>query len=78
MSDPEAIRRVIEEGHIHGIHQEQDAAQVEWGLHLESRMLARNGDDVFKVSPGAFLEMMIGRGTTARRCSSSDSSSRRR
>ena len=61
MSDREAIRRVIEEGYIQGIHEEQDAAKVEWGFHPEFRMLVRRNGEIAKVSPEAFLEMMIGR-----------------
>ena len=61
MSDRETIRRVIEEGYIQGIHEEQDAAKVERAFHPEFRMLVRRDGDVCKVSPAAFLEMMIGR-----------------
>ena len=61
MSDREAIRRVIEEGYIQGIHEEQDAAKVEWGFHPEFRMLVRRDGEIAKVGPEAFLEMTIGR-----------------
>jgi hypothetical protein len=61
VSKREAIRRVIEEGYIQGIHEEQDAAKVEWGFHPEFRMLVRKDAEIAKVSPEAFLEMMIGR-----------------
>ena len=61
MSDREAVRRVIAEGYIEGIHQTQDAAKVEWGFHPEFRMLVRGDDGIVEVGPEAFLEMMIQR-----------------
>ena len=61
MSDREAVRRVIAEGYIEGIHQAQDAAKVEWGFHPEFRMLVRRDDGIVEVGPEAFLEMMIQR-----------------
>jgi len=61
VSDRAAIRRVIEEGYVQGIHEEQDAVKVEWGFHPEFRMLVRKDGEIAKVSREAFLEMMIGR-----------------
>ncbi len=61
MSDREAVRRVIAEGYVEGIHEAQDAVKVEWGFHPEFRMLVRKGDGIAKVGPEAFLEMMIER-----------------
>ena len=61
MNDREAVRRVIAEGYIEGIHRAQDAAKVERGFHPEFRMLVRKGGEIVKVDPVAFLEMMIQR-----------------
>ena len=61
MDDREAVRRVIAEGYIDGLHQAQDAAKVGRGFHPEFRMLVRKGVEIAKVDPVAFLEMMIQR-----------------
>ncbi len=61
MSDREAVRRVIAEGYIEGIHEAQDAAKVEWGFHPAFRMLVRRDDEIVEVGPEAFLERMIRR-----------------
>jgi len=64
MSDRDEIRRVIERAYIEGIHLDQDEAKVHAGFHPEFRMLVRQGANIDKVDPDAFLERMKKRRAT--------------
>jgi hypothetical protein len=46
----EAVKRVIEEAYMDGIHRTQDRETVESGFHRDFRMLVLNDDKLQKVS----------------------------
>jgi hypothetical protein len=46
----EAVKRVIEEAYMDGIHRTQDRETVESGFHRDFRMLVLNDDELQKVS----------------------------
>ena len=52
----EAVRRVIEEAYIRGIHETQDEATVRRGFHPDFAMLVLQGDEMIKVGLDEWFE----------------------
>jgi len=59
--DREQIRRVIETAYIQGIHLEQSKDKVQSGFHAEFGMLVRKGDEIDRVGPEDFLQLVTDR-----------------
>lgn len=56
--EKEAIKKVIEEAYIHGIHIAQDEQAVKSGFHQDFTMLVLQDNAIKKVTVDAFLEMV--------------------
>lgn len=54
-SDREAIRRVIEEAYIKGIHGDQDERRIKRGFHQEFAMLVLSNNSIDKVDVDEWL-----------------------
>jgi hypothetical protein len=56
----EAVKRVIEEAYMDGIHRTQDRETVESGFHRDFRMLVLNDDELQKVSLDEWFDRIEG------------------
>jgi uncharacterized protein YuzE len=56
--EKEAIKKVIEEAYIHGIHIAQDEQAVKSGFHQDFTMLVLKDNTINKVTVDAFLEIV--------------------
>jgi len=55
-SDKEAIKKVIEDAYIEGVHKDQDANKMKGGFHQDFAMLVINNNEIDKVSVDEWLE----------------------
>ena len=56
----EAVKRVIEEAYMDGIHRTQDRETVESGFHRDFRMLVLDDDELRKVSLDEWFDRIEG------------------
>jgi len=56
----EAVKRVIEEAYMEGIHRTQDRETVEGGFHRDFRMLVLEDDELRKVSLDEWFDRIEG------------------
>jgi hypothetical protein len=56
----EAVKRVIEEAYMEGIHRTQDRETVESGFHRDFRMLVLEDDELRKVSLDEWFDRIEG------------------
>jgi len=55
-NDKEAIKKVIEEAYINGIHGNQDENKVKGGFHQDFAMLVLNDNSIDKVNVNEWLD----------------------
>jgi hypothetical protein len=55
-NDKEAIKKVIEEAYIKGVHRDQDENKMKGGFHQDFAMLVLNNNEINKVSVDEWLK----------------------
>ena len=55
-NDKEAIKKVIDEAYINGVHRDQDENKMKSGFHQDFAMLVFNNNEINKVSVDEWLE----------------------
>jgi len=55
-NDKEAIKKVIEEAYIKGVHRDQDENKMKSGFHQDFAMLVLNNNEINKVSVDEWLK----------------------
>lgn len=59
-NDEEALKKVIEEAYIKGVHRDQDENKMKDGFHQDFEMLVLSNNQIEKVKVGEWLERVAG------------------